>query len=63
MLKGFPNRVLVYPDRGGLQNVDDKHEQVMPVLVNVSECKGEVWCWEYEREGSMGKCCKIQNFS
>ena len=54
---GIPQQGIGLPwSRGSPNNVDDMHEQVMPVLVNAgarSECKREVWCWECEREGSM----------
>ena len=56
---GIPQQGIGLPwSRGSPNNVDDMHEQVMPVLVNVSECKREAWCWECEREGSMGVAVK-----
>ena len=38
-MNGFPNRVLVYPDRGGLHIMLICTKEIMPVLVNASECK------------------------
>ena len=56
---GIPQQGIGLPwSRWSPNNVDDMHEQVMPVLVNVSECKREAWCWEWEREGSMGVAVK-----
>ena len=40
IFEGFPNRALVYPDRGVSNNVG-MHEEILQVLVNVSECKKE----------------------
>ena len=46
---GIPQQGIGLPwSRGSPNNVDDMHEQVMPVLVNVSECKREAWCWEWD---------------